>query len=122
MQQASLQGGVVIYLRQEGRGIGIINKIKAYRLQDEGLNTVDANLHLGFEADARSYEIAVAILQDLGIFSIRLLTNNPDKVDALAGSGIEIAERLPLIIDPDHQNESYLRTKQERMGHLLNFK
>lgn len=122
MQQASLQGGVVIYLRQEGRGIGIINKIKAYRLQDEGLNTVDANLHLGFEADARSYEIAVAILQDLGISAIRLLTNNPDKVDALAGSGIEIAERLPLIIDPDHQNESYLRTKQERMGHLLNFK
>jgi GTP cyclohydrolase II len=113
---------VLIYLRQEGRGIGIINKIKAYRLQDEGLNTIDANIHLGFDPDSRSYETAIAILKDLGIFSIRLMTNNPDKIQAFQDSGVEVVERVPLIIDPDQDNEAYLRTKQDQMGHLLNMK
>jgi GTP cyclohydrolase II len=122
MQLAAKEGGVLIYLRQEGRGIGIINKIKAYRLQDEGLNTIDANIHLGFDPDSRSYETAIAILKDLGIFSIRLMTNNPDKIQAFQDSGVEVVERVPLIIDPDQDNEAYLRTKQDQMGHLLNMK
>lgn len=122
MEIASLHGGVIVYLRQEGRGIGIINKIKAYRLQDAGLNTIDANLHLGFEADERSYEIAVNILKDLDIQSIRLLTNNPEKMDALTAQGIAVAERIPLIIQPQSENEDYLRTKQDQMGHLLGLK
>lgn len=122
MQLAAEQGGVVIYLRQEGRGIGIINKIKAYRLQDEGLNTIDANIHLGFDPDSRSYETAIAILRDLGITAIRLMTNNPEKMQALEGSGVQITERVPLIIDPGAENEGYLRTKQDRMGHLLNIR
>lgn len=122
MEIAALNGGVVVYLRQEGRGIGIINKIKAYRLQDTGLNTIDANIHLGFEADERSYEIAVNILGDLGINRIRLLTNNPEKMDALITQGIEVTERIPLIIQPQSGNEDYLRTKQDQMGHLLGLK
>lgn len=122
MRLAAEQGGAVIYLRQEGRGIGIINKIKAYRLQDEGLNTIDANIHLGFDADSRSYETAIAILRDLGITAIRLMTNNPEKMQAFEGSGIAIVERVPLIIDPGQENEGYLRTKQDQMGHLLNMR
>ncbi|MCF8236668.1 MAG: GTP cyclohydrolase II [Saprospiraceae bacterium] len=122
MQIASEQGGVIIYLRQEGRGIGIINKIKAYILQDAGLNTIDANIHLGFEADERSYEIAVTILRDLNISGIRLLTNNPEKIDALTQMGIIVKERIPLIIQPQTGNAEYLRTKQDQMGHMLDLK
>ena len=122
MEIAAREGGVVIYLRQEGRGIGIINKIKAYQLQDTGLNTIDANIHLGFEADERSYGIAVTILEDLDIHQIRLMTNNPDKIDALTEQGIEVLERVPLIIQPQEGNASYLRTKQDQMGHLLDLK
>lgn len=119
MSIAADEGGVVIYLRQEGRGIGIINKIRAYQLQDKGLNTIDANIHLGFEADERSYVVAATILQDLGISRIRLMTNNPEKIDALSHLGIEVAERVPLIIQPQERNMGYLRTKQDQMGHLL---
>ncbi len=122
MEITALNGGIIVYLRQEGRGIGIINKIKAYRLQDAGLNTIDANIHLGFEADERSYEIAVTILKDLGVNRIRLLTNNPEKIDALTNQGIEVTERIPLIIQPQSGNAEYLRTKQDHMGHLLGLK
>ncbi len=116
---AAEQGGVVVYLRQEGRGIGLINKLKAYNLQDQGLNTIDANTHLGFEADARQYEAAVAILQDLGITQVNLMTNNPDKVAALQRSEIEVVGRIPIVIAPHADNGTYLRTKQDLMGHIL---
>ena len=119
MRKAAEQGGVVIYLRQEGRGIGLINKLKAYRLQDKGLNTAEANLHLGFDADARTYEDAISILKDLGITKIHLLTNNPLKMDALEESGIEIISRQPIIIEAKAENEFYLETKRDLMGHLL---
>ncbi|MBP6183497.1 MAG: GTP cyclohydrolase II [Saprospiraceae bacterium] len=122
MQIAAQHGGVVIYLRQEGRGIGIINKLKAYSLQDQGMDTIDANLHLGFEADERSYHEAIFILKDLGITELMLMTNNPIKLDAFNDSGIRVIERVPLIIKPDNDNEKYLRTKQELMGHMLNMK
>lgn len=112
-------GGIVIYLRQEGRGIGIINKLKAYNLQDDGLDTVDANTHLGFEPDERTYEIAVAILKDLGIKKINLLTNNPQKISAFDKSDIEIVERLSIEITPGSENRKYLETKKTVMGHLL---
>ena len=111
--------GVLIYLRQEGRGIGLINKLKAYNLQDEGFNTVDANHQLGFETDERQYHIATLILRDLGIQSIRLLTNNPEKISSLSRSGIEIVDRMPLMIQPTEDNEDYLRIKRDLMGHLL---
>lgn len=111
--------GVVIYLRQEGRGIGLINKLKAYNLQDAGLNTAEANTHLGFDVDARQYECAVAILQDLGIRAVELITNNPHKVEALRRSPIEVAARIPLVVTPRAENRDYLQTKQELMGHLL---
>lgn len=119
MALAAREGGLVIYLRQEGRGIGIINKIKAYNLQDEGLDTIGANLHLGFEADARSYEIALWILKDLGVTRVRLITNNPEKISAFQGTGIEVVERVPSITPPVKDNERYLKTKKERMGHFL---
>jgi 3,4-dihydroxy 2-butanone 4-phosphate synthase/GTP cyclohydrolase II len=122
MQRSALEGGVVLYLRQEGRGIGIINKLKAYNLQDLGLNTVDANLHLGFEADERHYDTALTMLEDLGIKAIRLLTNNPDKIKAFAHTKIEIVSREPIIIEPQKENFDYLKTKQEMMGHLLSWK
>lgn len=116
---AAEKGGVVIYLRQEGRGIGLINKLKAYQLQDQGLNTADANTHLGFDVDSRQYEAAIAILHDLGISKIELITNNPLKVEALKKSDIEVVSRIPLIIPPDPENRSYLQTKQDLMGHIL---
>jgi GTP cyclohydrolase II len=119
MQQASKQGGIVIYLRQEGRGIGLINKLKAYQLQDKGLNTADANTHLGFEADARNYQDAVAILKDLNIDKINLLTNNPLKIKALEESGITVSNRLPILVKPKTENSFYLKTKKDLMGHLL---
>lgn len=119
LELAAEQGGVVIYLRQEGRGIGLINKLKAYNLQDKGFDTATANTHLGFEVDARQYGLAVEILHDLGIQRIRLLTNNPLKIEALGHSGIEVVSREPLIIEPKKENAAYLRTKRELMGHLL---
>ena len=112
--------GVVVYLRgHEGRGIGIANKLKAYMLQEQGRDTVDANLELGFHADRREYGIGAQILVDLGITTMRLLTNNPGKRGGLAGFGLEIVERVPLETDPNPENIAYLRTKRERMGHLL---
>ena len=111
--------GLLVYLRQEGRGIGLINKIKAYALQEQGLDTVEANERLGFPADSREYSVAAEIITDLGVRSIRLLTNNPDKVQSLVGAGIRINERLPLIIPAMQHNQFYLQTKKERLGHLL---
>ncbi|MEM8909178.1 MAG: GTP cyclohydrolase II [Bacteroidota bacterium] len=119
MRRVAAVGGVVIYLRQEGRGIGLINKLKAYNLQDEGLNTVDANTHLGLEIDARQYDLAITILKDLGIKAIHLLTNNPLKVAALESSEIEILSRVPLIIPPQKENLHYLETKEKVMGHMF---
>ncbi|MFN0014939.1 MAG: GTP cyclohydrolase II [Saprospiraceae bacterium] len=116
---AAERGGLVIYLRQEGRGIGLINKLKAYNLQDLGLNTAEANTHLGFDVDARQYECAVFILQDLGIQTVELITNNPDKVEALRRSPVHVAVRIPLVVKPHADNLDYLVTKQELMGHLL---
>lgn len=111
--------GVVIYLRQEGRGIGIINKLKAYQLQDEGLDTIQANLHLGLEVDARHYGVAQGILRDLDIGRIQLLTNNPLKVDSFDEGPIEVVRRLPLIVPAGRENLNYLRTKEFGMGHWL---
>ena len=112
--------GVVVYLRQEGRGIGIINKLKAYQLQDQGLDTIEANVHLGLEIDARDYGVAQGILLDLDISRIQLLTNNPTKLEAFGADGpIEVTRRLPIIIDAGKENRGYLRTKEVDMGHLL---
>jgi GTP cyclohydrolase II len=116
------KGGVVIYLRQEGRGIGLINKLRAYNLQDTGLNTIDANTHLGFEADARQYTAAICILKDLGINQVHLITNNPEKVAALARSEIKVVDRIPIDIAPHDENRQYLLTKKDLMGHFLDLK
>jgi GTP cyclohydrolase II len=116
---AAERGGVVIYLRQEGRGIGLINKLKAYNLQDVGLNTAEANTHLGFDVDARQYDAAISILQDLGIQEIELITNNPVKVEALRRSPIRVMGRIPIIIEPQDDSRNYLETKQHLMGHYL---
>lgn len=111
--------GVLLYMRQEGRGIGLINKIRAYELQDGGLDTVDANLQLGFPEDARDYTIGTQILVDLGIKQMRLLTNNPAKVYGLQGYGLEIVERVPIQMEPGKYDKYYLETKKNRMGHIL---
>lgn len=111
--------GVVLYLRQEGRGIGLVNKIRAYALQDQGLDTVDANLALGFGADEREYSMAAHMLHSLRIRSIRLITNNPDKIEQLRSVGIEVADRIPHVIPPNPHNQFYLETKSRRSGHLI---
>ncbi len=110
--------GVIVYLRQEGRGIGLGNKIKAYALQDKGRDTVQANLELGFAADERSYEVAAAILRDLKVTSVRLMTNNPDKMLGLEAAGIAIAEQIPHWAGASRHSEAYLETKKQRMGHI----
>ncbi|WHX47419.1 bifunctional 3,4-dihydroxy-2-butanone-4-phosphate synthase/GTP cyclohydrolase II [Paenibacillus woosongensis] len=113
--------GVLLYMRQEGRGIGLVNKLKAYKLQEQGLDTVDANLKLGFPADLRDYGIGAQILKDLGVRQIRLLTNNPRKITGLEGYGLQVVERVPIQMKENEDNSNYLHTKQKKLGHLLHF-
>ncbi len=120
MQMVEKEGkGVIVYMSQEGRGIGLVNKLKAYHLQEQGFDTVDANLKLGFKADERDYGIGAQILRDLKVTKMRLITNNPVKRTGLEGYGLEITETVPIVIEPNQYNQKYLKTKQERMGHEL---
>lgn len=120
MQAVQKEGrGIIVYLRQEGRGIGLINKIRAYRLQDQGLDTVEANLKLGLPVDARDFSLAKHIYDHLGVYEIKLLTNNPEKVSTLQQAGISIVERIPLQVGENSENERYLHTKAEKLGHFL---
>jgi GTP cyclohydrolase II len=116
---AKAPSGIVLYLPQEGRGIGLINKLKAYELQDTGLDTVEANRRLGFEADSRDYQFAAEALKALGVRAVRLLSNNPDKIEQLERAGIRVIERVPCRPRTSHHSRSYLRTKQHKLGHLL---
>lgn len=113
--------GVVVYLRQEGRGIGLANKLKAYQLQDQGMDTVEANLHLGFAADLRNFDVAAQILDYLGVSSVHLMTNNPRKVDTLRQHGVKIDERVPVRSDVQAENERYLGTKARKLGHHIDW-
>ncbi len=117
LQTIEKNGGMVIYLRQEGRGIGLLNKVNAYALQDGGLDTVEANHQLGFEADLRTYEVAEAMLEHFNIKKVRLLTNNPNKIKSL--KGVQIVERLPIFTGTNEKNKDYLQVKKEKMGHLI---
>ena len=120
MQAVQKEGrGIIVYLRQEGRGIGLINNIRAYRLQDQGLDTVEANLKLGLPVDARDFSLAKHIYDHLGVHEIKLLTNNPEKVSTLQQAGISIVERIPLQVGENSENERYLHTKAEKLGHFL---
>ena len=116
---AAERRGLLIYENQEGRGIGLLNKLRAYELQDRGADTVEANQQLGFEADLRGYELAGAILLHLGLNAIRLMSNNPEKIQALERAGVRVTERVPSIVPPLDSTEDYLRTKREKLGHLL---
>jgi 3,4-dihydroxy 2-butanone 4-phosphate synthase/GTP cyclohydrolase II len=120
MAQIEREGrGVIVYLRQEGRGIGLVHKLRAYNLQDQGMDTVEANAALGFGPDLREYGIGAQILLDLGLSSVRILTNNPKKIVGMEGYGLSVTEQLPLAVEPNPHNTGYLRTKRDRMGHLL---
>ena len=120
MQMVEKEGkGAIIYMNQEGRGIGLLNKLKAYRLQEQGMDTVEANLHLGFQMDQREYGIGAQILRHLGITRLRLMTNNPRKRVGLVGYGLEIVENIPIVISPNEHNEKYLQTKKDKLGHEL---
>lgn len=120
MQAVQKEGrGVIVYLRQEGRGIGLINKIRAYALQDEGLDTVEANIALGLPVDARDFSLAKHIYNYLGVRAVRLLTNNPDKLDTMRLAGIDVVERLPLLVGINPENQNYLDTKAEKLNHMI---
>ena len=120
LQSIAQEGrGLIVYEHQEGRGIGLLNKLRAYELQDHGADTVEANERLGFDSDLRSYELPGAILQYFGLKAVRLLSNNPQKVEAVERAGVEVVERVPCLADVLDTRESYLRTKKEKMGHLL---
>jgi GTP cyclohydrolase II len=116
---AAAGAGILLYEQQEGRGIGLMAKLQAYELQDQGLDTVEANVQLGFAADCRGYELPAAVLKLLGVSAVRLITNNPEKVAALESAGIQITERISAEVEPQESFERYLRTKQEKMGHIL---
>ena len=116
---ASEGRGLLIYEHQEGRGIGLLNKLRAYELQDQGADTVQANEQLGFEADLRGYAIPAAILRWFGLSAVRLMSNNPEKVQAVESAGVRVTERVPCIVAPEETSEDYLRTKKEKLGHLL---
>ena len=111
--------GVILYMNQEGRGIGLLNKLRAYALQDQGADTVEANEALGFKADPRDYGIGAQILRDLGVRQMRLMTNNPKKIIGLEGYGLKMVERVPLEIPPNRQNRNYLKAKRDKLGHML---
>jgi GTP cyclohydrolase II len=111
--------GLLIYENQEGRGIGLLNKLRAYELQDQGADTVEANEQLGFDADLRGYELPAAILRFFGLEAVRLMSNNPEKIQALERAGVQVTERVPCLVAPSESTEDYLRTKKEKLGHLL---